>query len=170
MILPLALDGALKPNVSAMRFQPLNRALIAISSAAIVLTLAVVAAKPASWFEQAYPQGVLAAVDRVGAEQPGLRVFANEAYADWLLLRRPALRGRIAFDARFELTSQTQIERLVSVRRTVDGWKKVVAPYGLFVLQKSDERTLARALLAMPRTRLEYRGHGVIVISRESRA
>ena len=38
---------------------------------------------------------VLAAVDRANATHPRARVFANEMYADWLLLERPQLKGRL---------------------------------------------------------------------------
>lgn len=166
ILVPVALDGVLKPNTAAMRFGALNRALVALSTTGVVLVLTVVATKPSSWFEESYPRQILAAVERTAAADPSMRVWANEAYADWLLLRRPELQGRIAFDARFELASRTQIERLVDVRRTVEGWRRVVAPYGLFVLQKTDERLFARALLREPGARVEYRGHDAIVISR----
>ena len=68
MLTPAVLDGVLKPNARAMRFRVLNRALIAVSVAGVVLALAVVAAKPSSWFERNYPAGVLAAYDRAHAQ------------------------------------------------------------------------------------------------------
>jgi len=166
MLVPTALDAVLKPNTSAMRFGLLNRALVAVSVAGTVASLAGVAAKPSSWFEHAYPQAALAAVTRAETANPQVRVFADEQYSDWLLLQRPELRGRVAYDARFELLSKNQLQTLVDVRRQVDGWQKVVAPYGLFVLKKGAEGKLARGLLRLPHTRLLYRGRGVIVISR----
>ena len=166
MLVPTALDTVLKPNTSAMRFGLLNRALVAVSVAGTVASLAGVAAKPSSWFEHAYPQAALAAVTRAETANPQVRVFADEQYSDWLLLQRPELRGRIAYDTRFELLSKNQLQTLVDVRRQVDGWQKVVAPYGLFVLKKGAEGKLARGLLRLPHTRLMYRGQGVIVISR----
>jgi hypothetical protein len=87
-------------------------------------------------------------------------------YSDWLLLRRPDLRGRIAFDARFELMSKKELQRLLEVRWRTEGWKRVVAPYSLFVLKKGPESALSRALLRQPGARLEYRGHDAIVIFR----
>jgi hypothetical protein len=166
MLIPALLDGVLKPNSAAMRFPLLNRSLVAISVAGIFMTLVGVAAKPSSWFERAYPQPVLAAVQRVEANDPHVRVFANEQYSDWLLLRRPELGGRLAYDVRFELLSRAQLERLVDIRRRVEGWQRAVSPYGLFVLRKGIESGLASALLREHGTRLEYRGHDVIVISR----
>ena len=61
-----------------------------------------VAAKPESWFERSYPTGILTAFDRAQARNPQMRVYANETYGNWLLLRRPSLRGRLAFDIRVE--------------------------------------------------------------------
>ncbi len=166
MLVPSALDGVLKPNTGAMRFPLLNRVLVAVSIAGVVAALAAVAAKPSTWFERNYPTGIVAAFDRVQARDPQMRVFANEMYGDWLLLRRPELRGRLAFDIRFELLSKKELRRLLDVRRRVAGWQGVVAPYSLFVLKKGPESPLAAALLRQPGARVEYRGHGAIVISR----
>ena len=168
MLIPAALDGVLKPNTSAMRFRLLNRALVSTSVVGITVTLVAVAAKPASWFERDYPAGALAAVSRVEHSRPHVLVFANEQYSDWLLLRRPELRGRLAYDVRFEIVPRKQLDRLVDVRRRVEGWRKVIAPFGLFVLKKDVEGGLARALLREDGARAEYRGHGVIVISRSA--
>jgi hypothetical protein len=166
MLVPVALDGVLKPNSRAMRFQLLNRSLIAMSLVGVIAALGVIAAKPSSWFERNYPSGILAAFDRVQARDPQMRVFANETYGDWLLLRRPDLRGRLAFDIRFELTSKKELERLLKIRWRGEGWQRLVAPYSLFVLNKGPESKLASALLRQPGARLEYRGWDAIVISR----
>jgi hypothetical protein len=166
VLVPVALDGVLKPNKRAMRLQLLNRALIAVSLVGVIAALGTVAAKPSSWFESSYPSGILAAFDRVQRGDPQMKVFANESYGDWLLLRRPELRGRLAFDIRFELTSKKELERLLQIRRRTDGWQRLVAPYSLFVLKKGPESRLATALLRQPGARVEYRGQDAIVIAR----
>ncbi len=169
MLVPVALDGVLKPNVSAMRFKLLNGALVAASLAGVIATSAVIAAKPGSWAMREYPNGVLTAVDRVQSRDPHVRVFANEMYSDWLLLARPELKGRVAFDIRFELTSKTEIRRIVDIRRRVEGWRQAVSAYGLFVLNKGPEGPLAAALLREPGAKLVYRGHDAIVVWRPVR-
>jgi hypothetical protein len=166
MVIPVALDGVLKENTSAMRYGLLNRSLIALSVTGVVVSLAGVAAKPSSWFERDYPPGILAAVDRAEAANPHLIVFSDEQYSDWLLLRRPELRGRVAYDARFELLTKNQLQKIVDIRRRVEGWRAAVAPYGLFVLKKGPESGMAASLLHESDTRLLYRGHGVMVISK----
>jgi hypothetical protein len=169
MLVPVALDGVLKPNKDAMRFQLLNRSLIAVSLIGVIAALGTVAAKPSSWFERNYPSGILAAFDRAQTRNPQMKVFANETYGDWLLLRRPELRGRLAFDIRFELTSKKELERLLLIRRRTDGWQRLVAPYSLFVLKKGPESKLATALLRQPGARVEYRGRDAIVVWRPGR-
>jgi hypothetical protein len=166
MLVPVALDGVLKPNQRAMRFQLLNRSLIAVSLVGVVVAVGAVAAKPSTWFERSYPSGILSAFDRVQSRNPQMKVFANETYSDWLLLRRPELRGRLAFDIRFELLSKKELESMLKIRRRTDGWQRLVAPYSLFVLQKGPETKLASALLRQPGARVEYRGQGAIVIFR----
>ena len=166
MVMPTVLDGVLKANTAAARLPMLNRALILVSIAGTVTTVAAVAAKPSSWFERSYPAEALVAVKQAELRQPGVRVFANEQYSNWLLLRRPELRGRIAFDIRFELIPKQRLAQLVNVRRQVEGWRKVVAPYGLFVLSQDADRLFAKGLLRQDGARRLYRGHGVIVISR----
>ena len=103
---------------------------------------------------------------RKPARDPGVRVFANEMYTDWLLLDRPELKGRLAFDIRFELTSKNEIKKLVDIRRRVEGWRQAVSSYGLFVLNKGPEGPLAAALLRERGAKLMYRGHDAIVVWR----
>ena len=166
MLVPTLLDGVLKPNTRAMRFHVLNRVLVAVSIGGVVAALAVVAAKPSTWFERNYPTGILAAFDRVQGRDSQMRVYANEMYGDWMLLRRPELQGRLAFDIRFELVSKKELQRLLKVRWRVEGWQRVVAPYSLFVLKNGPDSKLAASLLRQPGARVEYRGQGAIVISR----
>jgi hypothetical protein len=84
------------------------------------------------------------------------------------LLRLPKLRGRVAYDARFELLPTYRLRQLVDVRRKVEGWRKVVAPFGLFVLKDGadDEGSLITGLLRQEHARVLYRGNGVVVLSR----
>lgn len=168
MLLPAALDAVLKPNTSAARFPLLNRALIAVSIAGTLTTLVAVAARPNSWLKRDYPKEALTAVREVRDAHPGVRVFANEQYSDWLLLEIPELRGKIAFDIRFELISKQQLLQLVNARRQAEGWRDVVAPYGIFVLKKGPDDRLAKGLLGERAARELYRGHGLVVISRPS--
>jgi hypothetical protein len=169
MVMPVLLDGVLKPNSSAGRFALLNRALVAVSIVGTLTAFTAVAARPSSWLERSYPDAALAAVKQADAAQPGVRVFANEQYANWLLLRLPDLRGRVAFDIRFELLTRRQIQNIVDVRRQVEGWRKTVATYGLYVLKKGPDSLVIRGLLRDHNARRLYTGQGLVVISRPSK-
>jgi hypothetical protein len=169
MLLPRLLGGGeLKPTVPTARLRFASGALAGLSVLVAAATVATVAAKPASWFQQRYPEGALAAVQRAEATQPQVRVFASTQYSDWLLLRAPELRGRIAYDARFELLPTYRLRQLVDLRRQVQGWRNVIAPFGLFVLKDGadDEGSLIKGLLRQEHARVLYRGNGVVVLSR----
>jgi hypothetical protein len=169
MLLPSLLGGGEpKPAGSTARLRFASGALVALSILVAGATVAIVAAKPASWFELHYPEGAVRAVQRAEARQPRVQIFASTQYSDWLLLRLPELSGRIAYDARFELMPTYRLRQLVDVRRQVEGWQKVVAPFGLFVLKDGadDEGFLIRGLLRQENARLLYRGNGAVVLSR----
>jgi hypothetical protein len=169
MLLPRLLGGAeLKPAASAVRMRFASGALVALSVLVVAATVATVAAKPASWFQRHYPEGAIGAIQRAEATQPQVRVFASTQYSDWLLLRLPELRGRVAYDARFELLPTYRLRQLVDLRRQVEGWQKIVAPFGLFVLRDGadDEGTLIKGLLRKENAHVLYRANGAVVLSR----
>ena len=71
----------------------------------LALALVAFVARPASWFVSEWPEAQVAAV-RAATRDPNVRVYATDGTADWLLWRIPDLRGRIAYDVRFELYDQ----------------------------------------------------------------
>lgn len=169
MVLPRLLGGGEpKPAAPTARLRFASGALAGLSVLVAATTVATVAAKPGSWFERRYPESALAAVQRAEATQPRVQVFASTQYSDWLLLRAPELRGRIAYDARFELLPTYRLRQLVDIRRQVEGWRNVIAPFGLFVLKDGadDEGSLIKGLLRQEHARVLYRGNGVVVLSR----
>jgi hypothetical protein len=64
------------------------------------------------------------------------------------------------------MLTKSQLQNIVDIRRRVEGWRAAVAPYGLFVLKKGPEGGMATSLLHERGTRLLYRGHDVMVISK----
>ena len=63
-----------------------------------------------AWFEDYWPN---APAEAVRAElQPGDRVFVPDRFSDWLLWKIPELRGRIAYDVRFEVYDKEFFDRL----------------------------------------------------------
>ena len=99
-ILPAALDGVLtSKDVDAPR---VNRVISLAALGGLALALVAFVARPASWFVSDWPEQRVEAV-RAATRDPGSRVYATDGTADWLLWRIPDLRGRIAYDVRFEL-------------------------------------------------------------------
>ncbi len=94
-----------------------NRGLAIVAVGALVLALGITLARPTDAFERDYPQRYLAAVQRAAAIDPRSQIVADVGDADWLLWRAPALRGRIAFDARLELLSASGIHDIASLLR-----------------------------------------------------
>lgn len=114
-------------------------------AAAFAVGLAVVLfARPMGSVEARWPDGAAAAVSRVLQQDPHARVLANEKYADWLLFRVPSTRGRIAFDGRWEILSQSQMKRAMSFifQRGAD-WDSLGRGYRLLVLDPVRDSKLA---------------------------
>jgi hypothetical protein len=131
-ILPVALDGLLtRPDLDAPR---LNRviSLIALTSFAVALVVTLV--RPAGWFVSEWPERQVDAV-RAATGDPGTRLWATDGTADWLLWRVPDLRGRLAFDVRFELYDEDALDRIVTYGRRTPGWQRVVDSYDVVVVE-----------------------------------
>ena len=168
VLLPVALDGVLSSHWGNPRYRYLNR-LIAIPApfvCAWIVGSALV--HPASWYTSDFPPAAGDAVARIAARDPGVRVFANERFADWLLLQHPELRGRLAFDGRFELLTAEELRSIVAFRVRIVGSQRVTRPYALLVLDPATEKKLATTLLADPSRKLVYRDSNVIVIRQPS--
>lgn len=164
ILLPAALDGVLRSHWGNPRYRYLNR-LIALPAPLVCAWIVGGAlAHPAPWYTRDFPSAAGDAVARVAATDPRLRIFANERYADWLLVRHPELRGRVAFDGRFELLTASELKRIVEFRVRVIGSLKATRPYGLLVLDPATETKVAKALLVDPGRRVVYRDSNVIVI------
>ena len=88
-------------------------------------------------------------------------------YADWLLWTRPELAGRIAYDARFELLSNEELDRLYRLEnKLTPQWKAAVADHRLVVLPRGDGSGTARALMTEDGVRRIYRDGSVVILVR----
>jgi hypothetical protein len=170
ILLPGALDGVLVARWGSPRYRYLNR-LLAIA-AVVVSAVAVGGAldHSASWFTRSFPPAAADRVARVAAQDPGTRIFANERFADWLVLQHPELAGHIAFDGRFELLTAKELERIVDFRARITGSTKVVRGFDLLVLDpaKNAEGKVTKQLLAAPGRSTVYRDRHIVVIRQSS--
>ena len=92
----------------------------------------------------------------------GQKVLADDATADWLLWRLPELRGRVAYDVRFEVLTRAQIKRLLAWRNFGPGWQHVPAGYSVVV----DDPAHVSRLVATRHWRRLLRGRRVEVAER----
>lgn len=117
-------------------------ALAAMTAATTALVAGVV--RPDSGLSSNYPPSAARAA--VAAAGPRANVFANGAYADWLLLAEPSLRGRVAYDARFELMPKGRLSDAVAV--SIARWdaERILLPYDVLVL-RPEEAELRDTLL-----------------------
>jgi hypothetical protein len=93
-------------------------------------------------------------------------VFATSPYADWLLWSRPALGGRIAFDARFELLSTKQLEKIARLQARSGDWLPTLKGYRVFVLDTPSSRALERSLINRLPARVVFSSPQVVVLRR----
>jgi hypothetical protein len=147
----------------------------AVSAAAIVAVLGagvLVGAGTATGHEERYPPRVAAATWQAAQRDPSSTIFAEEAYADWLLWRHPSLAGRVLFDARFELLSERQL-RDIRIFKVQAGprWRDVIGDARILVLNH-ERRALpelpsaAEVLTREGRFRQVARDGDVVVLTR----
>jgi hypothetical protein len=166
ILLPGALDGVLASRWGSPRYRYVN--LLMGGAAPLVCAVLVIGAfhHPSGWFTRSFPTAAADRVADVAAQDPKARIFANERFADWLVLEHPELAGRIAFDGRFELLTAKELERVVHFRARISGSLGVVKGYRLLVLDpaKASEGKVTKQLLAAHSRREIYRDSRVVVI------
>jgi hypothetical protein len=162
--------AVLPPAVDRLRGSPaeeparLNRILSVTILATLVIAVAGVAAKSTSWFTSGFPNAAAQAAS--AAAGPHGRVYASSAYADWLLWSQPSLSGRVAYDARFELLSATQLQRIARFESRVGNWLPTARGYRVFVLDPRSEKSLARSLRHDLPARVIFSSPQVVVLRR----
>ena len=136
--------------------------------ASIVATFAYAASRPDGWYVREWPE---AQSDRIAAAAGRTRsVFADDRYADWLLWTEPQLRGRVAYDVRFELFSPKQLELLVGYRnRTGATWRAAASRYALDVFDPTLQPDLEKRLRATTHLAAVVRAPRLVVLARPIR-
>jgi len=165
VLLPNALDAVVrKPDkIAAPR---VNVAVAAASVLGALVVLVIAAARPQSWFERQWPSGALEAVRSAG---PEARVYGSDRHSDWLLWKIPSLRGRLAYDVRFELVSRKQFRRLANyVAQNGSDWKRVADGYRVIVIDVDSTTKHLAAFRSEPGARVAFRKDNVAVVVRGS--
>jgi hypothetical protein len=168
-VLPVTLDELWPPRPGPRR-RRLNLAVAAGAVAALVVAVAAYAAHDSTWFERGYPASAGEAVSAAAGADPSAKVFANERFADWLLFRQPALRGRVAYDVRFELLTQHELTRLASFRLEQGAdWPRIADGYRILVLDPRSDAGAVSLLAREHGSRILFRNRDVEVIERGQR-
>ena len=142
---------------------------IAVGLTVAVLAVAGVALRP----RRRVVRGVLAARRRRGRPRrarPDDRVFAPDRFSDWMLFKIPELRGRVAYDVRFELYDREFYRRASELRlrgRTPTGSRSPTATASSSSTRR--RRSHTPDFLAEPGARVVYRDDEITVIVRARR-
>ena len=159
-ILPVALDGLLtKADVNAPK---VNRTISLVSLAGLAVAIVAFLAHSASWYVSDWHEQQIAAV-RKATRDPSTRVWATDGTADWLLWRLPELRGRIAYDVRFELYDRDALHQIVRYGTRAPGWQSDLDGYRVVVV---DDRAHLEALRREPGATVVYVDHDLAVVRR----
>jgi hypothetical protein len=164
--LPIALDGLLtRPDVAARR---INRSIAAISLGALAVAAVAAVARPTSWYLSEWPEAQVAAV-RSATRDSSSVVYPTDRHADWLLWRIPDLRGRLAYDIRFELYDRATVERIVRyVGRQGSDWKAIADQSDVIVIDAPRTPQHAEAFLAEPGAAVVYADGSMTVVRRQA--
>jgi hypothetical protein len=167
IVLPLPLGQRLR-EVSGRESKTVKTALAAAAIAAVSVAGAAAASRPESWLTSSvYPTAAANAVGAAAAKDPTTRIYSDVRFADWLLWTRPELAGRIAYDARFELLSNAELDRLYRLQNELTPqWTAAVADHRLVVLPREQGAATARALMTEDGVRRIYRDGSVVVLLR----
>jgi hypothetical protein len=166
VFLPVAIGRRLESKRAGEPRRGLN---VAIATGLTVALLAVAGslfARDDAWFEDYWPRD---AVEAVRAELgPGDRVFASDRFSDWMLFKFPELRGRVAYDVRFELYDDDFFDRLQDYGyETGPDWKSFTDGYRIVIVDEQRKSHTAD-LLKEPGARVVYRDDEITVVARAS--
>ena len=166
VLLPVAIGRRLEGRMPRPR-RALDGGLAYAALALLAVVVVFALARDDSWYDQKWPDGAAAAV-QAEAASPTTRVFATSRDADWLLWRIPSLRGRLAYDVRFEIYDRETFERIVRFRgEQGDDWKSIADGYEVVVFETQQEPSShVQDFLAEPAAREVYADERVTVIAR----
>ena len=116
-----------------------------------------------AWFEDYWRTGSVVAVQE--ALRPGDRVFIPDRFSDWMLFKIPELRGRIAYDVRFEIYDKTFFARLGEYNWERGDWKSFANGYRIVVVDETN-RSHTADFLKEPGAHVIFRSDEITVIER----
>jgi hypothetical protein len=164
LVLPRVLDGIL-PRRKPVGASPVQLGLAVATFAGAGIAAVALYGAPGRVFAERYPSRASETVARALESDPKAHVFADEHFADWLLFRIPSARGRVAFDARFELLSKAQLQRLSRwASESTDHWRAAAAGNSIVVVYRLNDKRKTAAIVRSG-GRVLYSDHQVAVLA-----
>lgn len=167
---PILLDAAgLASHNKSQRYVRTNR-ILALAAICVVCLFAVnVLTRTSATFEPNWSSRGAEVVSAEVARDPALRVFPDSRTADWLLWKEPKLAGRLAYDVRFELNTESELNDLFAFFGQADpDWRRASDGYGLLVFENTPERaSLAESLLNDSAMSLVFKDRSVLILRRD---
>jgi hypothetical protein len=168
MLLAPALDVELRRK--ELSVERMNKMVAIVGIYFVALILIVVVARGDSGLSKSFPTAAGLAVARAAAADPSTHVYSNERFADWLLFEHPELTGRVDFDARFELLSPPQLQRIFNwTNQITDHWRDAVDGSRIIVLDLEAEQPLEATLARSHRLSIAFKdSHTAVFVSRRN--
>lgn len=164
VFVPVAIGRKLESKNPGEPRRRLNVAIAVGMVAAVIAAAASMFPKDNAWFEKYWPREVIEAVRTTS--EPGDRVFAPDRFSDWLLWKIPELRGRVAYDVRFELYDPQFFDRLQAYgAESGRDWKSFADGYRIILVDET-RRSHTADFLAEPGSRVVYRTDEITVVAR----
>jgi hypothetical protein len=168
VLLPVAMDGAFGGDRGTVRRRLGVMLSVGFGGVALVALVATVT-RPASWFVQSWPSQALPRIAAATRDAGGRAAFPSDKHADWLLWSAPELRGRVAYDVRFELLTDAEIRAIVRYKSLGSGWNQAFDGYRVVLVDRLDTPRHSRALAALGAQRVfRSRTLDVLVLPRRS--
>jgi hypothetical protein len=163
VLLPVTIDAAFGGDRGAVRRRvgtALSAAFVALAAAALVG----VAARSTGWLLQGWPPQAAEAALRASPPGDAPAVWPSDRHADWLLWLEPRLRGRVAYDVRFELLDERELRSISRYKARDPGWEAPLRGYRVAVVDPRDTPGQAAALTRLGATVL-FEDDAVVVLA-----
>jgi hypothetical protein len=164
LVLPRAIDGVI-PRRTRKTASPVHLGLVVASLFGVGSAALGLLGVPGAALAERFPPRASATVARALERDPRAQVFADDRFADWLLWRIPAARGRVAFDARFELLSKAQLERVYRwAGESTDHWRAAADGTSIVVVDRAADVHKTAAIVRSG-GRVLYSDHEIAVLA-----
>jgi hypothetical protein len=166
VFLPVAIGHRLESKRRGEPRRGLNVAIAAGLTVALVAVSSSLFLRDETWFESYWPHETVEAVR--GELKPGDQVFAPDRFSDWILFKIPELRGRVAYDVRFELYDRRFFQRLQDYNYEAGpNWKSFADGYRIVIVDET-VKSHTKDFEKEPNARVIYRDDEITVVARSS--